>query len=103
LISFVSFAHLYLDPILNSEVSRRSVKGALDEILYSYDDGGNSTVVDLIAYVLTDLLGGSNLLSRPVQVAYFEHMNEESLVRYENYDDSLDVKSIMWEIHFGEF
>lgn len=81
------------------------MKGTLDEILSTYDaDGGDSTVVDLVANLLTDLLGeeGLGILSSSVSATYFEHINEESLVPYDTYNDSLNIKSIMWEIPFGE-
>ena len=81
------------------------MKGTFDEILSTYDvDDGDSTVADLVANLLTDLLGndGLGVLSSSVSVTYFEHVNEETLVPHDTYSDSLEVKSIMWEIPFGE-
>lgn len=66
-------------------------------------DNSDSTVADLIANVLSDLLGnGLGILSEDVSVKYFEHENESSLVPHTTYDENLYVKSIMWEIPFGE-
>jgi hypothetical protein len=73
-------------------------------ILSTYEvDDGNSTVADLLAKVLTDLLGNRlGILSDDVSVTYFEHTNETLLVPYDKYAKNLDVKSILWEIPFGK-
>jgi hypothetical protein len=87
------------------EKARRTVKGTLDQILNTYEvDDGDSTVADLIANVLTDLLGDSNLgiLSDVVSVKYYEHNGQESLVQHGTYSADLEVKSLMWEIPFGQ-
>jgi hypothetical protein len=89
------------------EKARRTVKGTLDQILNTYQvDDGDSTVADLIANVLTDLLGNNNLgiLSDgdAVSVKYYEHNGQESLIEHANYSDDLEVKSLMWEIPFGQ-
>lgn len=87
------------------EKARRTVKGTLDQILNTYEvDDGDSTVADLIANVLTDLLGDSNLgiLSDVVSVKYYEHIGQESLVQHGTYSADLEVKSLMWEIPFGQ-
>lgn len=97
---------MQITPSCYSEQARRTVKGTLDEVLSTYDnDNADSTVVDLIATLLTDLLGNNGLgvLSSSVSATYFEHINEESLVPYDTYDDNLEIKSVMWEIPFGEF
>jgi hypothetical protein len=85
------------------EKARRTVKGALDQILATYEvDDGESTAADLIANVLTDLLGNRlGILLGDVSVTYFEHNGEVSLVPHNSYSKSLDVKSLMWEIPFG--
>ena len=89
------------------EKARRTVKGTLDGILTTYEvDGGDSTVADLIANVLTDLLGNRlGILAGDVTVRYYEHnttIGQESLETYDNYNSELDVKSLMWEIPFGQ-
>ena len=86
------------------EKARRTVKGTLDEILNTYDvDDGDSTVADLIANVLTDVLGNNlGILKEDVSVTYFEHNGRESLTEYDSYNQDLDIKSLMWEIPFGQ-
>ena len=87
------------------EKARRTVKGTLDQILNTYEvDDGDSTVADLIANVLTDLLGDNNIgiLSDVVSVKYYEHIGQESLVQHGTYSADLEVKSLMWEIPFGQ-
>ena len=85
------------------EKARRTVKGTLDEVLNTYEvDDGNSTVADLIANVLTDLLGNElGILSSDVTVKYYEH-DDDSLEPYDNYAKDLKIKSLMWEIPFGQ-
>lgn len=87
------------------EKARRTVKGTLDQILNTYKvDDGDSTVADLIANVLTDLLGANNLgiLRNAVSVKYYEHNGQESLIEHASYSKDLKVKSLMWEIPFGQ-
>jgi hypothetical protein len=89
------------------EKARRSVKGALDEILNTYGvDDGESTVADLVANVLTDLLGNElKILNDAVTVTYYEHHSAEgaeSLIPHVGYNEDLEIKSLMWEIPFGQ-
>ena len=89
------------------EKARRTVKGTLDGILSTYEvDDGNSTVADLIANTLTDLLGNDlGILNGTVAVKYFEHnttVGQESLKTYDNYNSDLEIKSLVWEIPFGQ-
>jgi hypothetical protein len=86
------------------EKARRTVKGTLDQILKTYQvDDGDSTVADLIANVLTDLLGNNlGILSDDVSVKYYEHNGQESLIEYASYSKNLKIKSLMWEIPFGQ-
>ena len=86
------------------ERARRTVKGTLDEILNTYGvDDGESTVADLVANVLTDLLGNElGILADNVTVTYYEHNGTESLIPYDSYTDDLEIKSLMWEIPFGQ-
>ena len=79
------------------EKARRSVKGTLDEILNTYEvDDGESTVADLVANVLTDLLGNDlGILTGDVTVQYYEHNGTESLISHGNYSESLEIKSLM--------
>ena len=66
------------------------------------NDDGNTTVADLIANMLTDLLGNElGILSSPVSVTYYEHTNG-SLVPHDSYNEEPEVKSLMWEIPFGQ-
>lgn len=60
--------------------------------------------MDLIANGLSALLGsgGLGILSNGVNVTYFEHRNQTLLVPHSAYDKNLEVKSIMWEIPFGQ-
>ena len=85
------------------EKARRTVKGTLDQVLNTYEvDDGDSTVADLIANILTDLLGSElNILTGNVTVKYYEH-DGDSLVPYDSYSDDLEIKSLMWEIPFGQ-
>ena len=88
------------------ERARRTVKGTLDQILNTYEvDDGESTVADLVANVLTDLLGNkAGILAGNVTVKYFEHNETEShngtepLIEYESYDEHLEIDSLMWEV-----
>ena len=85
------------------EKARRAVKDTLFDILNTYQvDDGESTVADLIANVLTDLLGDLGILNGMVSVNYYEHNDGESLTEHENFDPTLDIKSLMWEIPFGQ-
>jgi hypothetical protein len=85
------------------EKARRTVVGTLEDIMTTYSkEDSQTTVADIIANVLTDILGDElEILSRPVSVSYYEHTNG-TLVHYDSYDDELNVKSIMWEIPFGQ-
>ena len=84
------------------EKARRTVKSTLDEMLNTYLDDGDSTVADLIANILTDLLGNKlGILLSDVDVEYFEH-NGTQLIPYSIYDDNLDIKSLMFTIPFGQ-
>jgi hypothetical protein len=85
-----------------------TVVGALEDILNTYgNDDGNTTVADLLANVLTDKLSNirvankQGILSSPVSVTYYEHTNG-SLVPHDSYNEELEVKSLMWEIPFGQ-
>ena len=80
------------------------MKFTLTEILDTYDEEGEeSTVTDIIANALDDLLGNNlGLLSDNVTVTYYEHMGEESLVPHDSYNDDLDIKSLMFTIPFGQ-
>jgi hypothetical protein len=86
------------------EQARRAVKGTLIGILKGYNaDGGSSTVADLIANGLTDLLGNKiGILRNNVSVKYYEHIGEESFVAHDTYDRRLNIKSLMFDIPFGQ-
>ena len=86
------------------ERARRTIKGTLDQILNTYEvDDGESTVVDLIANVLTDLLGNeAGILTGNVTVKYFEHNGTESLISHDSYNENLEIESLMIEIPFGQ-
>ena len=86
------------------EKARRTVKGTLDQILNTYEvDDGDSTVADLIANVLTDLLGDDlGILSGDVTVTYYEYNGTHSLIPHGSYNDDVEFKSLMWEIPFGQ-
>ena len=79
------------------ENARRTVKATLDEILNTYRaDDSNSTVVDLVAVVLTDLLGNDlEILTGNVTVQYYEHNGIESLISHGSYIEGLEIKSLM--------
>jgi hypothetical protein len=79
------------------EKARQTVKGALDQILATYEvNDGKSTTVDLVANILMDLLGNRlGILLNDVSVTYFEHNGEVSFVPHDRYSQSLDVKSLM--------
>lgn len=85
------------------ERARRTIKGTLDQILNTYQvDDGESTVADLIANVLTDLLGNkAGILTGNVTVTYFEHNitdNGTELIPYDSYDETMEIESLMWEV-----
>ena len=85
------------------ERARRTIKSTLDQILNTYDvDDGESTVADLIANVLTDLLGNkAGILTGNVTVTYFEHNitdNGTELIPYDSYDETMEIESLMWEV-----
>lgn len=90
------------------EKARRTVKGTLDEILNTYEvDDGESTVADLIANVLTDLLGNElGVLTGEVNITYYEHNatkhNATHLLPHAKYNEALDIKSLIWEIPLGQ-
>ena len=86
------------------EKARITVKETLFEILNTYQVAdGESTVADLIANVLTDLLGDLGILNGTVAVKYYEHNEQQaSLAAHDNFDPTLDIKSLMWEIPFGQ-
>ena len=85
------------------EKFRRTVIGALEDFLDKYDvNDGESTVADLIAILLTDLLGDTlGILSNDVTVTYYEH-NGTSLIPYSNYTDEREIGSLMFEIPLGQ-
>lgn len=88
------------------EKARRTVKGALEQVLDAYDvNDKESTVADLIAKALTDLLGNTlGILTDDVTVKYYEHRYDETetLIAHNNYTDELGIKSLMFEIPFGQ-
>ena len=85
------------------EKLRRTVKSGLMNFLDMYDvNDGESTVADLLAELLTDLLGNTlDILSSDVTVKYYEH-NGASLISYDNYTDEREIKSLMFEIPLGQ-
>ena len=85
------------------ERARRTIKGTLDQVLNTYEvDDGESTVVDFIANVLTDLLGEAGILTGNVTVKYFEHVDTESLISHDSYNEDLEIDSLMIEIPLGQ-
>lgn len=93
------------DPDNFLERARRTVTGTLRDILITYDaDDGESTVADLIKISLSDMLGNKlGILNGDVSLKYYEHKkNETPLIAYEKYTSDLDIKSLMWEIPFGQ-
>ena len=86
------------------EKARRTIKGTLDEVLSTYKvDDGESTVADLIANVLTDLLGNNlGILNENITVTYYEHNGQVSLTPHDKYNKDIDIKSLMWTIPFGQ-
>ena len=93
--------------------ARRNVIGTLDDKLNSYEDDGENTatVADIIANVLTDLLGsdGADILKEDISVTYYKHeeliddngnptknFNISSSSTNYNSEDKDEVKSLMW-------
>ena len=77
------------------EKARRTVKGTLDQVLNTYEvDDGNSTAADLLANVLTDLLGNRlDILKSDVTVTYYEHDGTQSLIPHDKYNRGKKVVS----------
>ena len=82
----------------------------MNEVLDTYstdNDDGESTVADLLANVLSKELGtddegkGLHILTDDVTVSYYEHV-EGNRIEYASYDQSKQIKSLMWNIPFGQ-
>ena len=98
--------------------ARRKVVGGMETAISQYvDDGGDSTVADLLAGILDEALGdgGIGILQKGkhITTTYYEHANGPCINDFElkifncttgknTYDDSKDVKSLMWTIPFGQ-
>lgn len=79
--------------------ARRAIVGTLEDTLNNYeaDSSSTDTVADIIANVLSDLLGEIGILNEDVFVTYYEHENNQA-VGYDAYDATKDFKSLMWTI-----
>lgn len=79
--------------------ARRAIVGTLEDTLNNYeaDSASTDTVADIIANVLSDLLGEIGILNDDVFVTYYEHENNQT-VGYDAYDATKDFKSLMWTI-----
>ena len=85
--------------------ARRTVVGALNSRLNSYEEDGSSTstVADILANEINILLGseGLDILIGTADVTYYEH-NASGLVGYNEYDSTNEnITSLMWTIPFG--
>lgn len=89
------------------EKARRVVVGTMDDMISNYeedtDDESNRTVADIIGLELDSLLGngGAGILKSQVEVRYYEHLNGVA-VNHSSYNSSLEIKSLMWTVPFGE-
>ena len=77
----------------------------MESVLKTYtNDGNNSTVADLLANVLSDILGESGLgiLLDDVNVTYYENIDNITVPDdVYNKTKKHDYKSLMWTIPFG--
>lgn len=87
------------------EKARRAVIGTMDDMISNYEEGADenstTTIADIIGSELDSLLGGIGILESPIDVTYYEHIDDVA-VSHSSYDSSLDIKSLQWTIPFGQ-
>jgi hypothetical protein len=79
------------------------VIGTMNDKIANYEkEDENTTVADIIANELTNLLGegGMDILHSDVNITYYEHIHGMAVEKA--YSPDLDIKSLMWTIPLGK-
>lgn len=77
--------------------------GTMNDKIANYEkEDEHTTVADIIANELTNLLGegGMDILHSDVNITYYEHIHGMAVEKA--YSPDLDIKSLMWTIPLGK-